>query len=186
MSASHVSWVASLVGGMVLLTGCGLSAESDPRLLGPADVPAGARTNASPVASGATRVLIYLVLDDVLVAVSRSVPPSPTPSTVLQSLMTGPTQRERDAGLVTALSSATVQGDARAGVVSVEVPAPDESSSGRTDEVLGFGQIVLTLTSLRDVTAVRFVRDGKLLPVPRADGSLNPDPLTRRDYIDLL
>jgi hypothetical protein len=186
MSPAHLSRVAPLVGAMLLFAGCGLPAESSPRLLGPADVPAGARTSASPVASGATRVLIYLIQDDVLVAVSRSVPSSPTAATVLQSLLTGPTRRERDAGLVSALSSASVQGDPRAGVVSVDVPAADEGSSGRTDEVLGFGQIVLTLTSLRDITAVRFVREGKLLPVPRADGSLNPNPLTRRDYIDLL
>jgi spore germination protein GerM len=154
--------------------------------LGSADVPQGARVTASPASSGSARALVYLIHDGVLVAVSRAVPPDPSPAAVLQALLGGPSRRERDAGLVTAVTAATVNGSPEGGVVTVEVPAPDASSSGRTDEVLGFGQIVLSLTSLRDITAVRFTRDGQSLSVPRSDGSLSAAPLTRRDYTGLL
>jgi hypothetical protein len=129
---------------------------------------------------------VYLIHDGVLVAVARAVPPDPTPASVLQVLLAGPSRRERDAGLVTALTNAAVQGQPQAGLVTVEVPAPDGSGSGRTDEVLGFGQIVLSLTSLRGIKEVRFTRAGRPLAVPRSDGSLNPAPATRRDYADLL
>lgn len=169
-----------------LLAGCGLPPDHNPQLLTSADEPRGARATPKPTASGAARALVYLIHDGVLVAVSRAVPPHPTPAAVLQALLAGPTLREQDAGLVSAATAGTVTGQPQAGIVTVDVPAPDANSSGRTDEVAGFGQIVLSLTSLPGITAVRFTREGQPLAVPRADGSLNPAPATRRDYADLL
>jgi spore germination protein GerM len=169
-----------------LLSGCGLPPDNSPQLLTSADEPRGARATPKPTASGTARALVYLIHDGVLVAVARAVPSHPTPAAVLEALLAGPTVREQDAGLISAATAATVTGPPYAGTVTVEVPAPDASSSGRTDEVAGFGQIVLSLTSLPGITAVRFTRDGQALAVPRADGSLNPGPATRRDYADLL
>ena len=68
--------------------------------------------------------------------------------------------------------------------MTVQVPdrTPD---AARSDEVLGYAQIVLTLTG-QGATAVRFTRDGEQLDVPRADGSLTAQPLVRGDYTSLL
>lgn len=170
---------------VLVLGGCGLPPDNRPQLLSRDDVPPGVNTSPSPASTGTARVLVYLIHDGVLVAVARAAP-APTPSDVLQALLSGPSPREQAAGLVTAVSTAAVEGTERAGIVTVDVPAPDASSSGRTDEVLAFGQIVMTLTSIRGVTAVRFTRDARPLSVPRSDGSLNPAPLTRRDYSELL
>ncbi|MDH6463718.1 hypothetical protein M2302_003915 [Micromonospora sp. A200] len=67
--------------------------------------------------------------------------------------------------------------------VAVNEAADD---AGRSDEVLAYGQIVCTLTSRHEVTTVAFLRDGAPLGVPRADGSLAVQPLTRADYAPLI
>lgn len=170
----------------VVMSSCGVGPQERPQLLRAQDAPAGALASPSPAVSGAARVLVYLVNDGVLVAVSRAVPPAPTAQTVLQALLAGPTRREKDAGLVSAVPPSVVLAAGVTGVVHVDVPPRDSASAGRTDEILGYAQIVLTLTTLRAVTGVEFDRDGKPLPVPRSDGSLTPGPLTRRDYVALL
>lgn len=174
---------------VLLAAGCGISAESQPRTLDPGSAPfrsIAQSPTAAPV--GAGRALIYLVRDGAIVAVVRRVPEPPTPDAVLAALVVGPSGRESDAGLTTAvLSGITLdQQGSDAKVASVNVPAKSKSDSGRNDEVLAFAQIVVTLTALPDVTGVRFLRDGMPLDVPRADGSLASVPLTRRDYTDLL
>ena len=72
------------------------------------------------------------------------------------------------------------------GMAVVDSPATQSDSSDRTDEVLAFVQVVLTRTSLPDVRAVRFSREGRPLPVARGDGTLGAGWLTRRDYSNLL
>lgn len=67
----------------------------------------------------------------------------------------------------------------------VVVDVPDDGA-GRSDEILAFGQIVCALTSRDDVTTVAFLREGKSLGVPRADGSLPDQPLVRADYAPLI
>ena len=170
---------------VLLLGGCGLPPDSSPRLLSRDDVPRGVNTTPSPASTGTARVLVYLIHDGVLVAVARAAP-APTPSDVLQALLGGPSRREQDAGLVTAVSTAAVDGARTSGRRHGGVPCARRQQQRAHDEVLAFGQIVLTLTSIRGVTAVRFTRDGRPLSVPRSDGSLNPAPLTRRDYSELL
>jgi spore germination protein GerM len=173
----------------VLAAGCGVRAESQPRTLDPGSVPfrsIGQSPTAAPV--GAGRALVYLVRDGAIVAVVRRFPEPPTPEAVLAALVVGPSGRESDAGLTTAVLPGTTfdkQGIA-AGVAYVDVPASSTTESGRNDEVLAHAQVVVTLTALPAVTGVRFLRDGQPLDVPRADGSLARVPLTRRDYTALL
>jgi spore germination protein GerM len=173
----------------LLAAGCGVRAESQPRTLDPGTAPfrsIGQSPTAAPVGTG--RALVYLVRGGVVVAVVRRVPQPPTPDAVLTALVVGPSGRESDAGLTTAVLSGTTldkQGTA-AGIAYVDVPASSTTESGRNDEVLAYAQVVVTLTALPAVTGVRFLRDGQPLEVPRADGSLARVPLTRRDYTTLL
>ena len=173
----------------LLAAGCGVSAESQPRALDPGSAPfrsIAQSPTAAPV--GAGRALVYLVRGGAIVAVVRRVPEPPTPDAVLAALVVGPSGRESDAGLTTAVLSGTTldkQGTA-ARVAYVDVPASATTESGRNDEVIAYAQIVVTLTALPAVTGVRFLRDGQSLDVPRADGSLVRIPLTRRDYTPLL
>jgi spore germination protein GerM len=70
-------------------------------------------------------------------------------------------------------------------IVTVALPAASDTST-RSDAVLGFGQLVLTLTAVPTISGVLFEQDGKRLQVPRADGSLTTAPLARIDYRDLI
>jgi len=173
---------------VLLLTGCGVGAQSRPTSLDPSAAPLGGLLGTpSPAPTGSARALIYLDRAGTLVAVVRRVPAPAAPGQVLAALVTGPTRREQQAGLVSSvpISWHLVDSSPTVGIVRVEI-ASTSGASGRNDEVLAFGQAVLTLTSLPGVTGVEFVQDGKVLPVPRADGSLASAPVSRSDYAALL
>jgi len=170
--------------GMLLLAGCGVGAESSPRALDGRSRPeiAAVPSNAP---TGAAHVLVYLVQDGQLVAVSRRVPAPPTPEGVLRALLAGPDARESDAGLTSAAPAGVSYLGSTGSLVQVQVPPPDPADAARTDEVIGYAQLVVSLTALRTVTGVEFVRGGRVLAVPRGDGSLSALPLTRKDYANL-
>jgi spore germination protein GerM len=72
-----------------------------------------------------------------------------------------------------------------AGVLTVDVTG--STAGAPTDEVATqVAQIVLTATSLADVTSVVLVRDGEPVPVPRADGVTTTAPVTARDFQSLV
>ncbi|WCN79458.1 GerMN domain-containing protein [Micromonospora sp. LH3U1] len=171
-----------------LLTGCGVPTDAAPRTVQPprgpfqSSAPADTRAPAGPAVE-----TVCLVRDNRIISVVRRVNRPPTVEDQLRHLLAGPSSAERDGDLTSALpgavdaAGATVTGtQAR---VAVDAPVDD---AGRSDEILAFGQIVCTLTSRDDITTVVFLRDGKPLGVPRADGSLSEQPLTRADYATLI
>ncbi|MEU7919589.1 GerMN domain-containing protein [Micromonospora zamorensis] len=173
---------------VLLLTGCGIPTDDGPRTVQPprgpfhSSVPADATAPAGHVVE-----TLCLVRDNWIIPVVRRVDSVPSMADQLRHLLAGPTGEERDSDLTSALPGAvnaagvTVTGTQA--LVAVDAPAVD---AGRSDEVLAFGQIVCTLTSRDDVTTVAFLRDGRPLGVPRADGSLSADPLTRVAYAPLI
>jgi hypothetical protein len=187
-----VSRADRLLGWLVagaLLAGCGISTDSAPRPLDPRSGPYQQDgENPSPAPTGGARTVVYLVRDAQLVAVVRRIPTHPTAADVLATLVSGPTARESSAGLATAvpLKAVVDKSSTTARIPAIAVPLPSVTDSGRNDEVLGYAQVVLSLTGLAGVKGVRFTRDGQPLDVPRADGSLSHGPLTRRDYAALL
>lgn len=174
---------------LVLLagTGCGLSTEDTARPLDEAAAPfRDIFSNPAPAQPGASRATVYFVRNGALVPVTRSLTFANAPSSLLQAVLAGPSQAEQDGGLTTsAPSKADASFPDAGGVVTVDLKS-SASEPGRSDEVLGYGQIVLTLTRAADVNGVLFVRDGTGLTVPRADGSLTDLPLTAADYRTLL
>lgn len=175
-----------------LLVGCGVPTEDTPRTVAPppGPFPTSGTVVATPTptltAGRATAVLCF-VRDDRLVPVERRVDATPTVDAQLQQLLAGPTAAERDSGLSTALPGAVAAAVARPRGTDVDVDVGEAGDeSGRSDEVLAFGQIVCTLTARSDVDTVAFLRGGVPLGVPRADGSLSRRPLTVADYADLV
>ncbi|MET7704962.1 GerMN domain-containing protein [Micromonospora sp. NPDC005413] len=172
----------------VLLTGCGIPTDDSPRTVQPPRGPFRGSVPADTTApAGRAIETICLVRDSHIIPVDRRADEPPTIEEQLRHLLAGPTGAERDSNLTSALpgavntAGATVTGTQA--IVAVDEPADD---AGRSDEVLAFGQIVCTLTSRDDVTTVAFLRDGKALGVPRADGSLSTEPRTRADYAPLI
>jgi spore germination protein GerM len=170
------------------VTACGVPADDTAQALDPAAAPYRVVTRdhvAPPV--GSHRAVIYLVRDDAVVPVPRRMKVQPTPTEVLRTLSAGPTHVEREQGLRTALP---IEDDPRVlriahQVVTLSLPTTTETSN-RSDAVLGFAQLVLTLTALPEVAGVAFETDGRPLQVPRADGSVSTEPLGRVDYRELI
>lgn len=174
--------------GALLSAGCGVPVDAQARALDPSAAPYQVVTRQrSAPPTGTFRVVVYLVRDSALLPVPRRVPASPTPEQVLAALAAGPTSTEQADGVSTGLP---VDGDISLSGVEgttavVSVPA-EAGTSSRSDAVLAFGQVVLSLTALPAVTGVLFEQDGKPLQVPRSDGSLSTGPLVRLDYRDLI
>jgi hypothetical protein len=175
--------LAGLLG--VLLQGCGVPDEDEPRPIEPSLVigspPAQAAGNSAGNTGGSVLERLYLVRDERLVAVERRVGSAGDVAGLLADLVAGPTELERK----DELSSALTGTDLIAGVRLVDGTAEVSfrpQSGGRTDDILAIGQIVCTLDARTDVDTVRFLLDGQVLSVPRADGSLTELPLTTTDY----
>ena len=180
-------WVGLVVAGVVCAA-CGVGPEDAPRPLPAQDVPPGVLSGStrSPQPPGEREQRLVFVRDAQLVPVRRPAL-QVTPQTVLADLLTGPLPVEREQGLTTALPSGvepfavTVQ-DA---VASVDL-GDRLADSGRDDPVTALAQVVLSLTALPEVDAVRFVQDGVPVEVPRGDGRLVDVPLGAQDYRALL
>lgn len=128
---------------------------------------------------------LYLVRDEQLVAVERRVDSPVEVAALLSALVSGPTDLESGEGLTSALQGSDLIAGVQLVAGTAEVsfrPQP----GGRTDDILAIGQIVCTLDARTDVDTVRFLRDGQVLKVPRADGLLTELPLTFADYRPLL
>ncbi|MEU8262573.1 GerMN domain-containing protein [Micromonospora sp. NPDC048999] len=172
----------------LLLAGCGVPVDEAPRR-----VPGPPRAYRTPAGDGAesnagrVNESLCFVRDDHLRTVVRRVDYLPDVDTHLRHLLAGPGDAERDAGFTSALAGTTSVAGARlsGGVAEVEVGGASDET-GRSDQILAFGQIVCTLTTRADVHGVTFRRDGQPLEVPRADGSLSRVPLTATDYAPLI
>ncbi|WFE53217.1 GerMN domain-containing protein [Micromonospora sp. WMMD1155] len=184
MNRRHVVVVAFVA----LLAGCGIPAEDAPRTVQPPPGPFQGPTpsEASAPAGPATETLC-LVRDNRIIPVPRRADRPATVQEQLRDLLGGPTTAERDKNLTSALPGAVnAAGVTVTGTQAQVVVDEPGSDAGRSDEILAFGQIVCTLTNRDDVTSVTFLRDGKPLAVPRADGSLSNQALVRADYITLI
>jgi hypothetical protein len=182
---------------LALLGACGLPRSSTPVQVPADDVPYGlleATATATPsVTPGVPLVPGTIYLADAqqkLVPVGVQIPEAQAVSmlqTLLNRLAVGPSDRERERGLVTDLSpgSTIVLRAISGGTASIELQSGGQDPSPNKLPI-AVAQIVTTATSIRGVDRVAFVRDGTLLPVPGLDGSTTADLLVAADYTDLL
>ncbi|WP_249714225.1 GerMN domain-containing protein [Rhizomonospora bruguierae] len=174
---------------LALLGGCGVPIDDEPRDVQPPRGPWPSFTAPPSVADtpvGSSPERLCFVRDGRLVPVTRRVADSPDIAEQMRDLLAGPVDVERDEGLTTALTGTgalTVLGIAD-GTARVEIGEPGEGT-GRSDDVLAFGQLVCTLTGRREITGVAFVRQGEPVRVPRADGFLSIGPLSAFDYASI-
>ncbi|UWZ59547.1 GerMN domain-containing protein [Dactylosporangium aurantiacum] len=175
----------SVLAGLVGLAGCGVPDEDSPRPIEPSLIIGSPPAQAPSNPAGAVVERLYLVRDDQLVAVERRVGSTADVAALLGDLVAGPTEAERDEGLSSALTGTDLIAGVRLVDGTAEVSFRPQSG-GRTDDILAIGQIVCTLDARTDVDTVRFLLDGQVLKVPRADGSLTELPLTVADYRTLI
>jgi spore germination protein GerM len=181
--------LAAIVG---VLGACGVGAQSQPREIAPGDVPfdladraPGAAT--STTSRGTSTYDLYFVEGDVLRPVTRSAESRPTAKSVLGRLVDGPNDSEQQQGFRSVLAPDIVVDDIVVdhGVATIGLDGGDASSSGADGQALGVAQIVYTLTGLPGIGRVRFVVDGRTSEVPRGDGTLSKQPVSRSDYPDV-
>lgn len=167
------------------VAGCGISAEHSARTIPRPDLMSHT-PHAAVETTGPVDERIFLIKDGRLAAVTRQIHDSPTVTSVSADLLAGPTSAERDAGYSSALAGTDLVATVgRQGSEAVVELAADGADQVRNDQVLGFAQIVCTLTGLSNVTSVSFRHGGRTVAVPRADGSLSESPLSSADYQSL-
>jgi hypothetical protein len=141
---------------------------------------------ATPAAAGERDVPIFFARDGRLVAASRRLPASATLGRVLATLGDGPTSAEVSAGVRTALpaQSAVRRVSLAGGTATVDL-ARRFTTLSSSDQLLALAQIVYTLTARPGIGQVRFTLQGERTEVPRANGALTSNRVSRDDYAAL-
>lgn len=129
---------------------------------------------------------IYLVADDVLLSVPRPIARDADLSAVVDLLANGPTRNEAAIGLRSALprdpTILSVSQTRNTATVDLD-PAFTEIRAA--EQPVAIAQIVFTLTRRPEVGRVAFTLEGDPVEVPRGDGSLTAEALTRSDFPEL-
>lgn len=180
------AWVAVVL-LCATVAGCGPDAQSEPRRIDPSTVPFGLLDRRTDGArpSGDRTLILYFVGADRLVAVEHLEGGDPDGSTVLRRLLDGPTEREVQMGLGTALPSAAARFEGVEDRIARVGLAEDFHDGTIPDQATALAQIVFTLTGVPGIDRVSFVVDGRGAAVPRGDGSLTNGPVARGDYTSL-
>lgn len=185
---------------LVLLAGCGISAESVPRPLPTEALVPTASPSPAPTSSPAERfITLWFARGNQLVPAQRTVPGPVNSQGFIDLLAAGPTEAEAAQGMRSAIVS-VVSGeplvetaeaagvrvsDTAADTVAV-VLKPEFTELLGEEQVLVLGEVVTTL-AVGAVQRVLFVSaDGQRLGVPLPDGRLRTGPVSPADYASLL
>ncbi|MFI7587428.1 GerMN domain-containing protein [Spongisporangium articulatum] len=158
-------------------------------LLNTAAPDAGAVTSLAPAAARRTRIAL-VAGDGRIRMVPRARPVDASVSTVqslLDQLAAGPSDEERRTGLGSALPTGVrlQAGGPRSGILTVDLSegTPVQAADRLAVAV---GQIVLTVTAVPGVRAVRLQRRGQPVDAPLPSGALTTRELVAADYQTLL
>lgn len=191
-----VAALVVLIGLVLTVAGCGLSADNEPSPIAAEDLPSDLLDPNPPTSTtlldpGATAaVTVYLVVREGdttrLTAVPREVSDPTSPGDRIRALLAPPSTQEQEAGLISSIPSDTVLLD-----ISRPDPGSDEllvNVSGALFDVQGkelanaFAQIVWTVTEIPGVRQVRFRVDGQSQRAINDEGVEQPGAVTRSDY----
>jgi hypothetical protein len=162
---------------VLVMGGCGVSAESEPR---PVDSALVDQRPAAPATGGGTA--LFFVREDRLAAVDRPVPPDDRAR--LSALLAGVSEPEAALGLRTAIPSTIALRDVRRNGSTMTVDLTGGLGDVSAEEqTVALAQIVFTATE-SGPSAVRLLVDGTPVQVPRADGALDSSDLDRADFTE--
>lgn len=185
---SRLSRLLAILCVLLVASSCGVPEDTESRPLNANAIPESLRpgqlpeTDDVPIAEGATQRIFLVGPDNRLITVFRAV--DATPEAVIESLLLAETQAERNIGIETAITRNTE-------VVAIDVPAffdqatvtltPDSLSSSSQDRILGFAQIVFTLTELEGIEKISFqTTTGDALRVQTDVGLKEPGEVVQR------
>jgi germination protein M len=125
-----------------------------------------------------------------LFVTERTEPRDPAVGTAaLRALFAGPTDAEAAAGVASAVPPGTelLSLSIEDGLATADLSSGFESGGGSTSMLLRLAQLTYTITQFPTVDAVTFTLDGEPLGDGfSGEGIVVDDPLTRRDFEDLL
>jgi spore germination protein GerM len=190
--------VAALLALAVVVGGCGLSANREPRVIAADDIPTELRDpslSSSTTLAGSpatTAVTVYLLTQQAavtrLVGVPREVKDSTRPRDHLAALLVPPTPAEQAQGLLTSIPADTVLIDTKlddtTGELTIDLSRSLFDIQGQ-ELRNAFAQLVWTATDVPGVRAVRFLVAGNEYRVPDENGIEQPGAVTRASYATL-
>jgi spore germination protein GerM len=148
----------------------------------------GTGTETEPAAPDVT-YQVWFVNDEGLFVTYRTEPATPRVGTAaLESLLEGPDTFETGYGLSTAIPEGTelLGLTIDDGIARADLTSEFESGGGTLSMQSRLAQVVFTLTQFPTVDGVVFSLDGEPVDVLGGEGIIIDQPLTRRDYADLL
>lgn len=183
--------VLAAVVATVVLAACGVSGEDDAHRVSGEAVPfdllapptTAAPTTTTTSTPNTTTVQLYFIVGEGLVELERELLPPVSAPRLLAELGMGPTEREGRQGIVTYLpegsgvDGVTVTG----GIASVSL-GEEFLGVAPEDLRLALAQLVFTLTGRPGVGRVTFKLNGEPIDVPRGDGTLTSDSVSRDSY----
>jgi germination protein M len=164
----------------------GTSTSSGAETVPPPDTTAGFGS------TGTTRLITYEVWftrGESLFAVSRAQLATPrVGSAAMEALLEGPGPRERAAGVGSQVPPGTrfLGLTVEDGIATVDLTSEFESGGGSASLNMRIAQVVYTLTQFRTVKGVLFELDGQSVDVLGGEGVVVDQPVTRKDFRDLL
>jgi len=148
--------------GMIFLTGCSISTETQPRALDDRFRITIESKNTPEIQSATEAVIVYLIQGPDLIRRTRLISPPLTPESLLDIVASGPTSGERDAGIRSALGSIPLVLNS---LTTVDRAMNIDLSTGFAElpgeeQTLLIGQIVLSLFENFPVTTIEITLAG--------------------------
>ena len=184
-----------------LLAACGVNGQSNAHVFDASEVPYGLTDTAPPTTGAATAQAapfmtttttasitydLYFIRGNSLVAVTRGVTAAPSPADLVSALVSGPTNVEVTGGHRTALAGLEITAQPRdSSSVTVDL-GRTFNDIPRSDRIFALGQLTLTLTARPGVSLVQYTISDSSIEVPKANGVVTKEPVSRSDYISLL
>jgi spore germination protein GerM len=180
-----------LIGALLLAAACGVSDQDRAQVEDDEAVPFDLLDpNVPPLLPSASAAVtedatLCFVRDDELVVVGVPLETPVSLDDVVEALMEPPDVA--GSAVRTAVGAEPLVGGVRlsAGVARVDLLPAIEALVG-DEQLLAVAQLVCTLSSQPGVGPVAFTLEGSPVDVPRGDGSLTSEPVSRDDYSDLL
>ena len=188
-----VAALVVVVAAGVAAAGCGIPTEDEATLARPEDVPfdllaeipetTSTTSGSTPSGASMAKATIFLVQGERLAPVERDVPAPASGEAVIEALSRGPTRSEAALGLRSALVGNDVMRSIgiSGGIASVDLGTGFPDIVGR-DQIMALAQIVSTVTGLPGVGRVAFTLEGVPVGVPRGDGAVTTESVSRDDY----
>lgn len=182
---------AAVVVALLLAVGCGVRPERAPTTDADASVPFSllqGTTTTSQVAPAGGNVEIQVCFHegDRLVAVIRRARTSSVEGAI-DAYAAGPTAEERARGVASALFEPSLPRRVTvAGGVATVGLSTAFTQAGTSTQLEIVAEVVCTVTARPGIGQVRFQVGDEPIDVPRGDGSLAADPVSRDDYRDVM